>query len=167
MSEKKGNSTWINLDDIRSLFSEEEIEARKKEIMDRMELKRKQDFEAKELMKRARTELEDKGWTSSTIGQELRINPDVEDIINETIDMIIEPELVPEEPEEIPEPEIIEKEEEEPVIIEEKEIEEEEPEEEIPKNFQKCPECGGLFAKGGVFANHYKSHFNGEKEEGE
>ena len=117
MSEKKGNSTWINLDDIRSLFSEEEIEARKKEIMDKMALKRKQDFEAKELMKRARTELEDKGWASSTIGQELRVNPDVEDIINETIDMIIEPELVPDEPEEIPEPEIIEKEEEKPVII--------------------------------------------------
>ena len=30
-----------------------------------------------------------------------------------------------------------------------------------------CPECGKLFTKGGAFAAHYKSHFNGNDNEGE
>lgn len=102
--EKKGNSTWVNLDDIRSLFSAEEIEARKKEILEEMELKRKKDFAAKELMKQERQEKKDKGWTSSAIGQELRINPPVDDIVsniieevlNETLPPIPEPPKVPE-----------------------------------------------------------------------
>ena len=99
---KKGNSTWINLDDLRSLFSKEEIEARKKEISEEMELKRKKDFEAKELMKQARKEHADKGWNSSSIGQELRLNPDVEGILEEVMDQVIpkeEPEIDPKEEE--------------------------------------------------------------------
>ena len=116
MSKKIGNSTWINLEDIRSLFSEEEIEARKREIIEEMELKRKKDFEAKELMKQARQEHKDKGWDSSKIGTEIRVNPDVQEVIDKAIKEVIEPE-------------IIEPEEEKPVIIEEP-IEEEKEEEE-------------------------------------
>ena len=99
---KKGNSTWINLDDLRSLFSKEEIEARKKEIMEEMALKREKDFDAKELRRKTEQELADKGWTSSNIGQVVR-----EALDSANIPPMSEPEIeIP-----IPEPVIIEQEE--------------------------------------------------------
>ena len=111
---KKGNSTWINLDDLRSLFSKEEIEARKKEIMEEMALKREKDFDAKELRRKTEQELADKGWTSSNIGQVVR-----EALDSANIPPMSEPEIeIP-----IPEPVIIEPEESIAEIIDEEPIE--------------------------------------------
>ena len=74
----------------------------------------------------------------------------------------------PHKPEDIPkmefievEPEVIEKEEQLNIIKEVKEIVNDKLEELEPGKVQ-CPECKMWYTKGGAFAAHYKSHFNGE-----
>lgn len=80
------------IDDVSTLFTDEEIETRKKEILEKQALQRKKDFAAKELRIQERKELQDKGWASSNIGK-----PTAE-IIKEAFeavkpkDIILEPE---------------------------------------------------------------------------
>lgn len=121
----KGLSRIINLEDLTTIFTPDEIETRKRLIRERWEKKTLENHNAKELELAKKQELKDKGWDSSAIGQKLRIIGEIvpdeapeelEEEAKEVLEKVIEPEIaVIIEPEE-PEPEPI------PLVNHEKEV---------------------------------------------
>jgi hypothetical protein len=151
----------------RKILSQEEIDAKEKAYEEKQKKLREDGFEAQEKKAKLKKEAEDKGWSRIIITENPRepepkiIEKAKEEILVEEIEDAIE--KIDESLEEVEEP--IKIEEEKPVIIDEvkeapSDLELKPPPE--PDNKQRCPECDQYFTKGGEFAKHYQSHFNGD-----
>ena len=136
----------VEAEEIRgSLQPEDEIETIKAQQHERMEEKIK-NYEAEIQRLRAEKELEKKSEVVIIEPEpvEIEILEPPKEVLNE--DVIQEGQIA---------------------IVKEHKKDVDEQLEELEAGKVQCPECGKFFTKGGAFASHYKSHFNGNEDSGE